>query len=209
MKSIKLQISQSFSVTLDTHNITEDDITEINGKRVIKIGSINVAEHSKDMDTARDNGAQIVYATTSVEKQLESLLLLYFFGPITGPGERRDFFFHNMLQSSGVSYLLKKELVLKIVNKYSLLKGKKKNELSQCLKKIMDWRNAFAHGRLEHNNQLGVLLRFFSGSPAYLELNDEYWLQVEECFESVQRLIKSASEELGRYCKSEASDQTK
>ena len=192
MKSIKLPISQTMSSSIDLGNLTKDDVVEVDGKRIIKMGAIDVAAGVKELNCARENGAQVVYAATSVETQLEDFLLLYFIGPFLGPDERRDFFVHNVLQSSGISYSFKKELVLKIVDKYGFVKGKDKSDLTKCLKSIMDWRNAFAHGRLEHDSQLGAVLRFFSGSPKAITLNDEYWSQVEECFENARRLVKCA-----------------
>jgi hypothetical protein len=199
MKSIKLAIPQTMSSSIDLHNLTKDDIVEVDGKRTIKMGTIDVAAGVKELKSARENGAQVVYAATSVETQLEDFLLLYFMGPFLGPDERRDFFVRNVLQSSGISYSFKKELVLKIVDKCSLLKGKDKGDLMKCLRSIMDWRNAFAHGRPEYDSQLGVLLRFFSGSPKSIALNDEYWSQVEECFKDAQRLVKCALDGL-RKC---------
>jgi hypothetical protein len=192
MKSIKLPIPQTMSISIDLHNLPKDNVVEVDGKRVIKMPAIDVPAGVKELNSARENGAQVVYAATSVETQLEDLLLLYFMGPFLGPEERREFFVHNVLQSSGISYSFKKELVLKIVDKCGLLKGKDKSDFMKCLKSIMDWRNAFAHGRLVHDSQFGVLLRFFSGSPKSIALNDEYWSQVEECFEDAQRLVKCA-----------------
>jgi hypothetical protein len=68
------------SSSIDLDNLAKDDIVEIDGKRVIKMGAIDVAAGVKELNSARENGAQVVYAATSIETQLEDFLLLYFIG---------------------------------------------------------------------------------------------------------------------------------
>ena len=203
MKKINLPITQCFSMSLDTHNITEDQIGEINGKKVVMLGSIDIAECNKKLDVVRDNGAQVVYAATGIEKKLEDILLTYFFGSFAGPNERRDFFVYNVLQSSGLQFSFKKELVNKIVDKYGLLEGERKDKLQRNIKKVMVWRNAFAHGRFTHDNRLGSCLRYYMGSPQVLTLNDEYWSTVEACFKETHEILSEVHNSLSNLHKKE------
>jgi len=201
MKKIRLPIGQEFSVSIDTHNITEEQIAAIGGTKVVKVGSIDVAEGNRELGVAQDNGAQIVYAATNIEKKLEDTLLTYFFGPFVSPDKRRDFFIHNVLQSSGLQLSFKKELVCKIAQDQNLLEGKARNTLQSNLKIIMDWRNAFAHGRLCHDAQAGSRLRYYRGSPQVLALNDEYWSTVEDCFKETHRILSEVQKNLSRLYK--------
>ena len=195
-KKITLPKPQVFSLTLDTKNIRPEQIVEVDSRKGIFVGSVDFGEGNKELNVVRENGAQIVYATIGIEKLLEDLILIYFFGPFFGPDERRDFFVHNLLQSSSLEFAFKKELTLKIINKSSLLSGKKKSTLQTNLKNINVWRNAFAHGRLEHDNLSGSLVRYFSGTEQILRLDDEYWTTVENCFKETHSALKEAIDRL-------------
>ena len=157
-----------------------------------------IGEGAKEIEVARENGAQVVYATTSIEQRLEEIILTYFFGPFVNPDDRRDFFIHNVLQSSSLQYSFKKELVSKIIEQCSLLEGKVKSKLQDNLKKIMVWRNAFAHGRLEYDNRLGCCLRYYMGTPQVLTLDDEYWSTVETQFKETDEILSELHKKLRR-----------
>jgi hypothetical protein len=62
------------------------------------------------MDT-RLNGGKILYAATSLEKKLEEVILLYFFGILKEPNPKRDFFANEVLKASDLTFSYKKELV--------------------------------------------------------------------------------------------------
>jgi hypothetical protein len=64
-------------------------------------------------------------------------------------------------------------LVAKLVNDGQLLSGNWKNSLQSDLKKIMGWRNAFAHGKIKHDNRAGCYVVHYSGQPKQLLLTDE------------------------------------
>jgi hypothetical protein len=72
------------------------------------------------------------------------------------------------------------------------LEGGKKNLSQSGLKKIMDWRNAFAHGKLQHDNKSGCFVRYHSGEQKKLFLTDEYWNEVERVFTESSELLKEA-----------------
>ncbi|MBN1359197.1 MAG: hypothetical protein JW993_01325 [Sedimentisphaerales bacterium] len=201
MKKIRLLKTQGFTTTIDRHNIPKDQVSEIDGKMIVKLPTIDIAAGNKELDVARDNGAEIVYATTSIEQKLEDVLLTYFFGPFVGPDPRRDFFVYNVLQSSGLQFSFKKGLVCKIAAECDLLEGKTRSTLEGHLKKIMDWRNAFAHGRLQHDAQRGSSLRYYMGSPQVLALTDEYWSTVEKCFEETHAILSEVRNKLGELYK--------
>lgn len=195
MKKIKLPVLETYSVTFDMHVA----LKEVSEKGKSHIESIDLGKQSKghkEMEVARENGAQILYATTGIEKKCEDVISMYLFGPALGPNERRDLFVNELLQSSSLTFAFKKELARKIITKCDLLKGKNRNSLQGNLKKIMDWRNAFAHGHLVYNNKFGCSLSYFSSSPQSLKLDDDYWSTVENCFADTTKLLQEAFKKL-------------
>ena len=176
---------------LDLKNINPANIVDMgDGKQALKIGELVNPEIISEMDMAQVNGGLVLYATTSIEKWIESILLVYFMGPFIEPNPRRDMFEREVLESSTLTFSSKKELLFKAVNEEDLIKGKSKNKLQGSLKRIMEWRNAFAHGRVQHELTKGVVLKYYSGKPCELILNDEYWSGVEETFRETEKILK-------------------
>lgn len=193
MKDIKLPLTQTVSLTIDTHNINYSDAVEDeDGYLVIPLGEAINSEISDNMEKARANGGKVLYATTSIEQQLEGLMLKYFMGPFVKHDTRRVVFEREILQSSALSFSSKKELISKVVNNEDLLKGKKKNRLQGTLKKIMEWRNAFAHGKVQHDNRKGCFVKYYAGGSKELNLNDELWSEIENVFKDCSELINEA-----------------
>lgn len=191
MKEIELPITQSFSITVDTHNVDMSNAVDMgDGRLMVPLGNIVDESISAITETARRNGGKVLYATTSIEQQLEEILLYYFMGPFIEHSDKRVMFEKEILQSSALSYSAKKELVSKLINNHELLTGKKKNKLQESLKKIMKWRNAFAHGKVQHDNLKGCFIKYYSGAPKTLTLTDEFWGGVESCFKDCSELLK-------------------
>ncbi|MBE3143287.1 MAG: hypothetical protein IMZ61_05100 [Planctomycetes bacterium] len=196
MKKIDLPISQAYSMSLDLKNILPSQIVQREGHKEIHFGTMDFAEAGSVLLIARQNGAQVVYAATSIERQMDQLLLHYFFGPFRSADHRRDFFVQNILQSSGLTYAFKRDTVAKIINEIDLLEGIAKNHLASGLKKIMTWRNAFAHGDIQYDLKSGAMLNFFSGEKQVIVLTDDYWTEVEQCYTESNKLLTEALEKL-------------
>lgn len=209
MKEISLPITQTFSITIDTHNIDMSKVVDLgDGKFGVHLGSISSEDVSPVIEIARKNGGNILYATTSIEQQMESILLRYFMGPFVQHEDRRELFEREIIQSSSLSYSTKKELVSKVINSNNLLDGKKKNNLQAKLKKIMEWRNAFAHGKIQYDSKAGCSIKYYSGGPKNLVLTDTYWNEVEECFNECTKLLGEVLSELDNPKQSSPSSQT-
>ncbi len=207
MKEISLPITQTFSMPLDiaafTSAFTED------GKRPSgPLGTITIGEKEwLEINTARRNGGTVLYATTSIEQKMEFVLLNYFMGLFTRHDPKRAMFEQEILKSTALSYNSKKELVIKIITEGELLQGKKKNIVQKHLKSIMEWRNAFAHGKILHDAKLGCILEYYSGRKQKLHLLDKYWSEVEVCFKECDGLL----DEVGRLLENippDAADQS-
>ncbi|WP_417502862.1 hypothetical protein [Marinobacter sp.] len=197
MKDIKLPLTRTVSLTIDTHNVDYSNAVENgDGYLVVPLGAVIDREISEKMDKARANGGKVLYSTTSIEQDLEGLLLRYFMGPFVKHDHRRDLFERAILQSSALSFSSKKELVSKVVNHEGLLKGKKKNRLQSVLKSIMEWRNAFAHGKVQHDNRKGCFVKYYSGGSKELNITDEFWSELETVFKDCSELVQEALENL-------------
>jgi hypothetical protein len=104
MKEIVLPITQTYSITFDAAMFDPSKAVDMgNGRRAIPLGNVVDADIIATVETARRNGGKILYATTSIEQTLESILLKYFMGPFVGHDERRVMFEHEVLQSSALS----------------------------------------------------------------------------------------------------------
>ena len=199
MRAINLPITQTFSISWNEAMLDLSKAVDIgNGRSQVSLGTVVDAQIIATVETARQNGGKILYATTSIEQTLESILLEYFMGPFVRHDDRRVMFEHEVLQSSALSYRAKKELVLKIINDANLLKGSRKDAVQKQLKKIMEWRNAFAHGKIQHDTKMGCFVRYYSGESKTITLNEQYWDEVEKAFRACVELLKEAAQQLAK-----------
>ncbi|VVC82518.1 hypothetical protein [Sideroxydans sp. CL21] len=197
MKEIALPITQTFTMSLDMEALRKAKGGE-SGRLRIPLGTLVFDQKtSLEIETARKNGGLVLYATTSIEQKLESVLLDYFMGRFVKPNERRDMFQREILQSTALSYSAKKELVTKVITKEELLPGKRKNVFQGHLKTIMEWRNAFAHGKIEYDTKIGCLISYYSGHAKKLHLTDEYWIEVEKCYKECDAILDEVLLKLG------------
>jgi len=190
MRGINLPTTNTFSLTVQVGKNDGSTIKNITENGLVELGNIVDADKSKDIDVARLNGGKILYATTSIEKIIEKILVRYFIGPFQGHDERRVIFENDVIQSSSFSFSFKKELIKKIVNNHDLLKGKQKNSLNSYLKLIMQWRNAFAHGNIKFNNPKGCFIEYYFGEKKQLYLTNEYWDKVETTYIDCEKILK-------------------
>jgi len=197
MREINLPITQTVSITFNPGAFDLSKSVDVGGgRRQISLGTIYDEKTGAVMETARRNGGKILYATTSIEQTLESMLLNYFMGPFIAHDERRVMFEHEVLQSSALTFRAKKDLVIKIIHKDNLLEGTKKNAAQKHLKSIMEWRNAFAHGKIQHDTKRGCFIRYYSGDTKTLTLDDAYWDDVEKTFRECVELLNEAEQQL-------------
>ena len=202
MREINLPITQTYSITLDEAMFDVSKAVDMgNGRRAIPLGVVVDDKITAMVETARRNGGKILYATTSIEQALESILIKYFMGPFVGHDDRRVMFEYEVLQSSALSFRTKKELVIKIINQNNLLNGKKKDAVQRHLKKIMEWRNAFAHGKIQHDTKMGCFVCYYSGETKTLTLDGHHWDEVEKVFRECVALLNETEKQLqNRQC---------
>jgi len=124
--------------------------------------------------------------------------LRYFMGPFVKHDEKRAIFERDILQSSALTFHSKKELIAKIINPNDLLHGQDKNKVQSYLRNIMDWRNAFAHGKIHYDNMAGCFINYYSGSMRTLHLDNKYWDEVEISFRECSTLLNSLLNEIDK-----------
>lgn len=199
MKEISLPITQTFSLTIDRHNLDMSNAVDAgDGRFLVPLGNIIDETISATVAVARHNGGKVLYATTSIEQKMESILLDYFMGSFDGTNDRRVLFEREVLQSSALSYNAKRSLITKVVNDQNLLDGRDKGSLQGLLKKVMDWRNAFAHGKVQHDSRAGCFIKYYSGEPKTLALTEAFWDEVEKAYADCDRLLDKAKQQLAR-----------
>lgn len=64
------------------------------------------------------------------------------------------------------------------------------------LKEIIEWRNAFAHGKLIFDSKTGCVLEYYSGHSKKLHLTDKYWDEVELCFKKCNDFLDEVERKL-------------
>lgn len=187
MIELNLPIAQTFSMPLDVEKFKRI----LAGEQVEgHLGNFDFTQEVwLEIEMARKNGGTILYATTSIEQKMEAVLLNYFMGRFVKYGAKRELFEREILQSSALSYRAKKDLVVKVIEEGEFLRGGQKNAIQKHLKDIMEWRNAFAHGKLQYESKKGCILKYYSGSSKSLHLSDAYWAKVEACFKECDALI--------------------
>ncbi len=197
MREINLPITQTVSITFNPGIFDLSKAVDMgDGRRQVPLGIVFDSQIGVAMETARRNGGKILYATTSIEQTLESMLLNYFMGPFIEHEDRRVMFEHEVLQSSALTFRAKKDLAIKIIHKDNLVEGTKKNAIQKYLKNIMEWRNAFAHGKIQHDTKMGCFIRYYSGDTKTMMLDDQYWNEVEKAFRECVELLKEAEQQL-------------
>ena len=170
------------------------------------LGEVNVTEGDKELAQARKNGSQIIYATIVIENQLNDIITNYLFGKFV-PNSRRDFFVNDILCTSHITFAAKKALTLKIIDNLKLFGNcsdldsrrkkvinKKKADFDKLLVKVMNYRNAFAHGKLKYDATKGCVLHYYSGGHKEHVLDDAFWTKIEDEYENIDAVLRNIME---------------
>ncbi len=170
------------------------------------VGEAKTAEGDKELTQARKNGSQVIYATIMIESQLNNIIANYLFGNLL-PNSKRDFFINNILCTGQITFAAKKTMVLGILDELKFYgnpspqnsrrkktANKNKNEFNKLLKDAMEYRNAFAHGKLEYESPTGCVLSYYSGEHKNLVLDDNFWTnKIEKIHARLEVILKDIS----------------
>ncbi|XWN37386.1 MAG: hypothetical protein ROO71_00400 [Balneola sp.] len=188
MREIELPIAEEYILKgkMDMNKVIPNE----DGTFLVPLGTILDDNMVHNVRIARDNGGKVLYATTSIEKQIVDILLEYFLGSNEGETNKKNIFKNDILASSAFSFRAKKNLLNNILNQEGLIKRKNKSIMQENLKTIMDWRNAFAHGHVKNSEANGCFVEYYSGSLKTLMLDDSLWDQVESVFIETHSFLK-------------------
>lgn len=163
---------------------------------------VNVGTAMENFRLFQENAQIIMMATIVLERELDAVILDRTFEGETGA--RLRFFSDNILASEWFTFSAKRRLVEQIVNEQERLQGLDKSKLSELFKKVMNYRNAMAHGTFIDKSG-GSYLSFFAGSPQEKLLSEAYWREIEEVFKQTNELMRKIStKENGAPAKSDA-----
>jgi len=182
MKKIDLPGTFTVSIPIDLNQPPD-----ANG--VFEFGGMD-ADGYEELELSKGNISSIIWSAICLESLMENVITNYFFGKFSGLDIKRDLFQRELLQSSSMQFSFKKKLLNKICDQRDEISGKKSSKLQGTLKRVMQWRNAFAHGKLSYNTKEGVILSYFSGDHKTEILNEKFWDSLEQDFELSEQLLK-------------------
>ena len=193
MKKIKLPIQKTFISTFKIKDIMSQDKVQMpDGNMGHKIGTTKIDPNNPELIQAMENGAQIIFATINIEFKMQELITKYLFGIENNNDEQLKFFNNEIMTSNSITYDFKRRISLKLVKLKNILSNKNYSELEKMLKKVGTYRNAFAHGKFSIDKKEGCRLDFYSGRPQVFSLNDNFWCDIESNFQSVNKLLGEA-----------------
>lgn len=148
----------------------------------------------ENLETARKNGSKIIWAALAFEKQLETIILRFFF---EDSKDKMKFFHTHILSTDWFALSAKRKFLLALINDQNLLMGKDKQAFDKYTKEIISFRNAFTHGDIVEKSD-GTFIAYFEGQTKEKELNDEYWNAVEQTFEQAIELTEKINQKIGK-----------
>ena len=145
-------------------------------------------------DEIRENKIRIIESVLTIENALDFIIQHYFF---ENSSEKTSEFKALILNSNWCSFAAKRKLTSYINEKKGFLTGKDKDKFEKLLYKAMSYRNAFAHGQIEigkDGENYKAYLKYFEGGPQEVELDDNYWEELEnnllECHNLLVKIHK-------------------
>jgi hypothetical protein len=152
-----------------------------------------------DFNEAREirrASGRIISATSAIDQVIAEIIADTIFREVK---ENRELVFGSVLSSDWCSLAAKRKLLNIAIEQFDLLEGSQKPALESNLRKVTQYRNAFAHGTLAHNGMTQEL-HYFESTPQKVELNDAYFEILEKVFlntwntlNDIQSKIKTAA----------------
>lgn len=107
--------------------------------------SVSLTQMITEAEIARKNGSKIIWSSLSLEQQINTIILQYFF---QDDKEKASIFQNYILLSEWFSFNAKRKFLIALINLENLLEREDKTKFENCSKKIISLRNAFAHGEI-------------------------------------------------------------
>ena len=165
----------------------------VTGQVHISTTGTSVTKAMSLSEEARRNRAKVLDGALTIEHDLTAILSYYFFGR---SHERKATFESLVLNSDWCSFAAKRKLMVHVIDDKQLLSGKEKNDCEKLLRRVMSFRNAFAHGTLSSDDKT-VWLSYFEGSPRKQELTDEFLSDVETILLQAYNTVFDLEQKIG------------
>ena len=126
-----------------------------------------------------ENVGAVVIEAARIERLFEHVIARYF--SITD-SNLQDVFYQEIVHSSSMMASSKRTLILRIMKELDYLSGLQLSECEKCFSRLIKYRNALIHGRVEFTEN-GPILFYYEGAPRSAPMNDEYWDKLKQYFE--------------------------
>jgi hypothetical protein len=150
---------------------------------------------SDDLSVIEKNGLELITATVMLEERMIEAVSKLLFRESEAQ-RQRDFFAEEIMGASDFSFAFKRRVFTRLLERTSALDAEAIKELKAGLNKVMEWRNAFAHGKLLYEHNGGFVLLHYSGGHKELVLNDAFFELVEStirnCLYTCNGVIQAA-----------------
>ena len=125
------------------------------------------------------NGSELITATIMLEDRMIEAVGKLLFPKDSDIQLQRDFFTQEVMSTSDFSFAFKRKVFTRLLERTEAIDAGKIKELKAGLNKVMEWRNAFTHGKIVHDHNGGFVLCYYCGGRKELVLDDAFFEQVE------------------------------
>ena len=142
------------------------------------------------------NGSELITAAVMLEERMLEAVGKLLFPKGSGNQLQRDFFAEEIMSTSDFTFAFKRRVFTRLLERTEALGPGAIKELKAGLNKVMEWRKAFAHGKIVHEHNGGFVLVYYSGGRKELVLDDTFFEQVEStirnCLYQCNGIIQAA-----------------
>ena len=149
-----------------------------------KVGSFGSPASSDEIAIIEKNGSELITATVMLEDRMIEAVSTLLFGKAANSGVEREFFVDEIMGTSDFSFAFKRRVFTRLLERTEKLDLELIKELKAGLNKIMEWRNAFAHGKVLREYDGGFVLQYYSGGAKERTLDDAFFEKVESTVRS-------------------------
>jgi hypothetical protein len=132
-----------------------------------------------DLATIERNGSELIMAVVMLEDRMIEAVSKLLFGTDGSTRRMREFFVEEIIGASELSFAFKRRVFTRLIERTGALDSSDTKELKAGLSKVMEWRNAFAHGKVLHDQEAGYILQYYSGGRQERTLDDALFEKVE------------------------------
>jgi len=190
MREINIPLPETHSVSFAL-----EDLGEKTGEReMLKAAIMRIQPGSGLLGIARNNAGKVVYAVVALEQSMGTGITTHMFGIGYPCTSQRNFFTTKILESSFLEFNAKREIYVQVLKEIGHIKSNKEmDRTNKVLRKVMSYRNSFAHGRMKVVNDC-VVLEYYQGQARSDKLDEDYCSKLESAFGDAADLVKKGNQ---------------